>query len=146
LRSGRNPARWLLLAILLVAAVAWLQRPAPAPQDHGPASGTGSRPGDIRGSEWPAFLPREARPVLRRIADGGPHPHRQDGSVFHNREGRLPAQTRGYYREYTVDTPGLGHRGARRIVTGGQPPAVYYYTADHYGSFRRFEPPREPSP
>lgn len=80
--------------------------------------------------------------MLQRIASDGPHPHRQDGSTFQNRERRLPQQARGYYREYTVETPGLGHRGARRIVTGGRPPAEYYYTDDHYGSFRRFDPPR----
>ena len=87
----------------------------------------------------PAFLPQEARQTLERIQRGGPFPHRQDGSVFQNREGRLPRQARGYYREYTVDTPGLDHRGERRIVTGGQPPSEYYYTDDHYESFRRFE-------
>ena len=67
--------------------------------------------------------------------------HPQDGSVFGNRERRLPRREHGYYREYTVPTPGLKHRGARRIVTGGDPPAEWYYTADHYGSFRRFDPP-----
>lgn len=87
----------------------------------------------------PAFLPAEARQTLDLIQRGGPFPHRQDGSVFQNREGRLPRQARGYYREYTVDTPGLDHRGARRIVTGGKPPREYYYTDDHYESFRRFE-------
>lgn len=60
--------------------------------------------------------------------------------MFFNREGLLPAKPRGYYREFTVDTPGLSHRGARRIVTGGDPPEVWYYTDDHYASFRRFEP------
>ena len=87
----------------------------------------------------PAFLPAEARQTLSLIQRGGPFPHRQDGDVFQNREGRLPRQARGYYREYTVDTPALSHRGARRIVTGGQPPREYYYTDDHYESFRRFE-------
>jgi len=91
----------------------------------------------------PAFLPPEARDTLRLIAKGGPFPHRQDGSVFQNREGHLPKKPRGYYREYTVDTPGLDHRGARRIVTGGEPPSEYYYTDDHYDSFRRFEVPRD---
>nr|WP_057659402.1 ribonuclease domain-containing protein [Pseudoxanthomonas dokdonensis] len=88
----------------------------------------------------PAFLPAEARQTLQLIARGGPFPHRQDGSVFANREARLPARPRGYYHEYTVDTPGLDHRGTRRIVTGGQPPEVYYYTDDHYESFRSFQP------
>jgi ribonuclease T1 len=87
----------------------------------------------------PAFLPAEARQTLDLIQRGGPFPHRQDGSVFQNREGRLPRQARGYYREYTVATPDLDHRGARRIVTGGTPPREYYYTDDHYESFRRFE-------
>ncbi|CAN7314664.1 ribonuclease [Pseudoxanthomonas sp. LjRoot168] len=87
----------------------------------------------------PAFLPPEARQTLALIQRGGPFPHRQDGSVFQNREGRLPRRERGYYREYTVDTPGRDHRGERRIVAGGQPPREYYYSDDHYESFRRFE-------
>jgi len=138
----------LLLAVALVATALWLQRDRePAMEDAAPAVvAVGAAGNHVPASAWPAFLPKEARPVLRRIADGSPHPYRQDGSVFQNREGRLPAQSRGYYREYTVETPGLGHRGARRIVTGGQPPAAYYYTDDHYDSFRRFEPPREPAP
>ncbi|MCC5870257.1 MAG: ribonuclease, partial [Gammaproteobacteria bacterium] len=68
-----------------------------------------------------------------------PFPYRQDGSVFHNREGLLPARPTGYYREYTVRTPGARDRAARRIVAGGQPPEVYYYTQDHYRSFVRIE-------
>ena len=94
----------------------------------------------------PAFLPPEARATLALIACGGPFPHRQDGAVFQNREGRLPRQGRGYYREYTVDTPGLAHRGARRIVTGGDPRREYYYTDDHYESFRRFEMSQDTTP
>ena len=58
--------------------------------------------------------------------------------MFGNREGLLPRQPRGWYREYTVDTPGLRHRGARRIVTGGNPPREWYYSDDHYRSFRSF--------
>ena len=87
----------------------------------------------------PDFLPTEARDTLALIARGGPFPHPQDGSVFGNREKRLPARPRGYYREYTVETPGLSHRGARRIITGGKPPEMYYYTDDHYDSFRSFQ-------
>jgi len=59
--------------------------------------------------------------------------------TFGNYEGLLPKQPRGYYREYTVETPGARTRGTRRIITGGNPPEVYYYTDDHYRSFRRFE-------
>lgn len=87
----------------------------------------------------PAFLPPEARTTLNLIAAGGPFVHRQDGVVFGNYEGRLPSQPRGYYHEYTVTTPGAGNRGARRIITGGTPPAVYYYTSDHYESFQAFD-------
>ena len=80
---------------------------------------------------------RELSRTLLLIQQGGPFPHSQDGTTFHNRERLLPSKPRGYYREYTVATPGLNHRGARRVVTGGQPPDIYYYTADHYRSFRQ---------
>ena len=66
----------------------------------------------------------------------------ESGSHFQNREGRLPAQPTGYYREYTVRTPGSPDRGARRIVSGGNPPVEFYYTDDHYRSFRRIEVPQ----
>lgn len=87
----------------------------------------------------PAFLPPEAQAVVARILRDGPYPYPQDGSTFGNYEGHLPRQPRGWYHEYTVPTPGLSHRGTRRIVTGGTPPQVWYYSADHYRSFRRFE-------
>src|SRR3546814_17202251 len=78
--------------------------------------------------------------TLALIERGVPYPHRQDGGTFQNRERLLPAQPRGYYREYTVRTPGSRDRGARRIVSGGSPPAEFFYTDDHYRSFRRFAP------
>jgi ribonuclease T1 len=90
---------------------------------------------------WPAFLPGEARRTVALIQHGGPFPYRQDGTTFGNRERRLPQRERGWYREYTVDTPGLRHRGARRIITGGHPPKDWHYTDDHYESFRSFTPP-----
>ncbi|PKG88311.1 DNA-binding protein [Psychrobacter sp. Sarcosine-02u-2] len=75
--------------------------------------------------------------TLALIQQGGPFPYpNKDGTTFYNREGKLPAQSQGYYREYTVPTPGVSHRGAQRIVTGGHPPTVYYLTVDHYDSFR----------
>jgi ribonuclease T1 len=80
-------------------------------------------------------LPAEARQTLAQIKAGGPFPYTKDGSVFGNREGLLPQRTRGYYREYTVKTPGAKDRGARRIVAGM--PGEYYYTDDHYRSFKR---------
>jgi ribonuclease T1 len=82
-----------------------------------------------------AGLPREARETLELIRRGGPYPYRQDGRVFGNREKRLPIRSRGYYHEYTVPTPGAHDRGARRIVSGQD--GEYYYTDNHYGSFRR---------
>jgi len=80
---------------------------------------------------------RELQKTLVRIRNNGPFPYDRDGITFHNRERLLPTKPSGYYREYTVDTPGLSHRGPRRVVTGGSPPDVYYYTEDHYKSFRQ---------
>jgi len=85
-------------------------------------------------------LPAEARQTERVIRAGGPFPYSKDGVVFGNRERALPRQPRGYYREYTVRTPGSRDRGARRIVCGGQQPRepeACFYTEDHYASFRR---------
>lgn len=82
---------------------------------------------------------QELEHTLALIQRGGPYPYEQDDGTFFNRERHLPEKPRGYYREYTVKTPGEPTRGARRIVAGGQPPEVYYYTEDHYSSFRRIE-------
>lgn len=79
-------------------------------------------------------LPPEGRQTLQLIRDGGPFRYERDGVTFQNREGILPSQKRGYYREYTVPTPGEEDRGARRIVTGDR--GERYYTDDHYDSFR----------
>lgn len=87
-----------------------------------------------------AGLPPEAIETLALIQRGGPFPYRKDGTTFQNRERLLPTKPRGFYREYTVPTPGSRDRGARRIVAGGNPPEVFYYTADHYSSFRQIEP------
>ncbi len=82
-----------------------------------------------------AQLPPEARQAVLLIHKGGPYIYARDGTVFSNREGLLPKQKRGYYREYTVKTPGERTRGARRIIagTGGE----LYYTEDHYNHFHR---------
>jgi ribonuclease T1 len=84
-------------------------------------------------------LPRPGRETYELIRRGGPFPHDKDGTVFGNRERLLPIERRGYYREYTVTTPGSRDRGARRIVCGGpaRTPHACYYTADHYASFRK---------
>ena len=88
-------------------------------------------------------LPVEARQTLDLIRKGGPFPFKQDGVVFGNREKLLPQKARGYYREYTVKTPGSRDRGARRVVAGSgtsgdaKTSNEYWYTDDHYNSFRR---------
>jgi ribonuclease T1 len=87
-----------------------------------------------------AKLPPEARTTLSLVYQGGPFPYSRDGITFRNFEKLLPARPRGYYREYTVPTPGLKYRGARRIVCGGETPRQpdhCYYSADHYRSFRK---------
>ena len=129
-----------LVIVLVVALLAW--RPSP----HAPPPGTGADapratvPAPAR--HGPGSLPPEVARTLHLIATGGPFPHAQDGTVFGNYEGLLPRQPRGYYHEYTVDTPGVRTRGTRRVITGGDPPTEYFYTGDHYRSFRRIEGPR----
>lgn len=78
-------------------------------------------------------LPAEARDVVDKLDHGGAFKYRQDGTTFGNRERRLPPKPQGYYREYTVATPGLSDRGPRRVIAGRQ--GELYYTPDHYRSF-----------
>lgn len=90
-----------------------------------------------------ADLPRQGRLTYALILEGGPFPYEKDGTVFGNRERLLPTARRGYYREYTVATPGARNRGARRIVCGGRQPTqpdACWYTQDHYASFRQIVP------
>jgi len=89
-----------------------------------------------------AELPPQGQQVYALILQGGPFASERDGTMFGNRERLLPIKKKGFYLEYTVPTPGLKHRGVRRIVCGGQPrrPDVCYYTADHYESFRKIVP------
>ena len=104
------------------------------------ATGTNGMPGRGAGEVVLASLPPDAQRTDTLIRRGGPFPHAKDGAVFFNRERHLPRQNKGYYREYTVRTPGAADRGARRIVCGGREaaaPDACYYTADHYNSFRR---------
>lgn len=157
-RRSSNWIPWLLLALVLVGGwMAWPRQqaqPLPAPagneaarthpaetsQPSPPIDASPLTELDADAVRQPGFLPPEAYDTITLIQRGGPFPHRQDGGVFANREGRLPRKPRGWYREYTVDTPGLSHRGARRIVTGGDPPREWYYTDDHYDTFRAFDP------
>ena len=134
--------KWIRLAALLLLALLaaeWWSARAPA-GDPGPgvpaASPATATEADAR---YPSYLPPEATATLELIERDGPFPYERDGTTFQNRERQLPERPRGYYREYTVETPGSRDRGARRIVTGGNPPEVYYYTDDHYRSFRQLE-------
>lgn len=131
--------RWIGIALLAVLALGqwWFQdgRP-PSPDPDVPAA---QQPAT---RVYPDFLPAQAHAVIERILRGAAHPYRRDGSVFQNRERRLPIRSVGHYREYTVPTPGARDRGARRIVTGGDPPTEFWYSDDHYRSFRSFEVPR----
>jgi guanyl-specific ribonuclease Sa len=133
--------RWVRIAALLALAVLaahwWTEQPSL--ERAAPGGATEAAPAQGRGERYPAFLPPEAMVTLELIERGGPFPYDRDGTTFQNRERRLPDRPRGYYREYTVETPGSPDRGARRIVAGGTPPEVYYYTDDHYRSFRRVE-------
>ncbi len=103
---------------------------APTHQANAPPSGSA---GNLPVVAY-ADLPPEAHATIRLIEQDGPFPYRQDGATFQNRERLLPRHPEGYYREYTVETPGASNRGARRIVTGSS--GEMYYTDDHYDSFR----------
>jgi ribonuclease T1 len=132
LAGRRRQAVYAVLAAL-VLAVWWLSQ-------HGTTSDSPDRTGQtdpVSGLRWVDLddLPAEAAETVRLIDDGGPFPYDRDGIAFGNREGILPDQRRGYYREYTVPTPGEDDRGARRVVTGA--PGEYYWTEDHYDSFER---------
>src|SRR3989338_3001677 len=119
------------LRLWMLAALLWLPQAQAA--DTAGGGGPAVQPG------LPAIavaeLPAEARDTLQAIKQGGPFAYERDGVVFKNYERILPKQPRGYYREYTVRTPGARNRGARRIVCG--PPVECYYTADHYQTFKR---------
>ncbi|CCE23969.1 MULTISPECIES: ribonuclease domain-containing protein [Methylotuvimicrobium] len=136
----RGFPRWLILVALIVGLAQWWNFDTSIIDEA--KTIIGSTEGSTKHDTETAFLPKEAYLTIRRIQQGGPHPYPQDDKTFFNRERHLPQKPRGYYREYTVDTPGLSHRGARRIVTGGQPPQVWYYTDDHYNSFRAFPVPQ----
>jgi ribonuclease T1 len=106
--------------------------------------------GGVQAKEWTSSnatvalnqLPVQGVETYQLIRQGGPFPFEKDGVVFGNRERLLPAEKRGYYREYTVKTPRSRNRGVRRIVCGGPAttPDTCYYSADHYANFRRIVP------
>lgn len=134
---GRS--RYALVAVIAFIAIvgAWVLFRTNASDTSGPAAPAAQVAGVPTCSL--TSLPPEAAVTLRVIHAGGPFPFpRNDGVVFGNREGHLPDQTRGYYHEYTVITPGAKNRSTRRIITGGAPltnPLQYFYTGNHYDSF-----------
>ena len=139
-QQRHNPfALFKAAALLVVLLLGWLLTQGPLQHLLPSPAGQGSS-GQVQ-VQTGAPIQREIDKTLALIRQGGPYPHSQDGTVFQNRERQLPAHPRGYYREYTVRTPGLSHRGPRRIVTGGNPPVIFYYTEDHYRSFRILEKP-----
>lgn len=130
--SGRGWRHALTVMMLVLASAASNQ-----------ALSRNTEPAEVRTVEITiaaAQLPSQGRDVLTLIDKGGPFGHDKDGTVFGNREKLLPPGPRGFYREYTVKTPGIGHRGAKRIVCGGLKPTqpdACFFTEDHYASFRR---------
>lgn len=119
--------RWVCRIIFAVSVL--LTGPANAKPDVVPANAVAL-----------SQLPLEARTTYRLVRSGGPFPYAKDGLVFGNRESVLPRRPPGYYREYTVRTPGAADRGARRIVCGGYTtsrPDACFFTGDHYTSFRQ---------
>ncbi len=115
-----------LVGLVLLVLAGWFAQSQLSDEPSPPATGMQERA--------LSELPPEAEDTWRLIEQGGPFPYPEDdGKVFGNREGLLPEQDRGYYHEYTVETPGSDDRGARRLVTGAEDEV--YYTGDHYESF-----------
>ena len=144
--TGRQRYRWLLLLAAATMLVAWLVAGG-GQGDDDPAGGGGSTSSTSSSADDTtdaatglpvvrlAALPPEAGRTVELIDSGGPFPEPDhDGGTFGNREELLPDQPMGYYREYTVPTPGVDHRGARRIVAGDEGDELYW-TDDHYSSF-----------
>ena len=135
----------LALPLMSCSATATLPAPtvtvtetvtAPTPGTRAPTSpppATRQAPASGLPTIGVAELPPEGQLTLELIAAGGPFPYRQDDQTFQNREGILPSRPYGFYREYTVETPGSPDRGARRLVAGSD--GVVFYTDDHYNSF-----------
>lgn len=146
----RSSSKLLAFAALVIAVVALVVAmvgggPLTAPQETSSVQSTTAEPGSAstppsvaNPSALPTInasqLPKEAQQTLALIAKGGPYPYREDDGNFGNFEGLLPKKSSGFYKEYTVETPGASNRGARRIIVGKD--TAKYYTADHYDSFK----------
>lgn len=152
--GARSTLSWLV-PLLITALVAGVWRVATRDASTTPADAPGTRATATAGRSGTAYptsgntpdsgldtiaeskLPQGAKETLALIRAGGPYKYDQDDKTFQNREGILPGQKRGYYREYTVETPGSGDRGARRIIGGRD--GDRYWTTDHYDSFRQIQ-------
>ncbi|MFH9247853.1 ribonuclease domain-containing protein [Streptomyces lydicus] len=132
-RITRMGAAGALVSALLIGGTAVAATPAVATARPATTYATAAHVQSV-GNVCYSKLPSQAHDTLDLIAKGGPYPYPKDGTVFDNREGSLPAQSTGYYHEYTVITPGSPDRGARRIVAGEKKDEDYY-TADHYSTF-----------
>jgi ribonuclease T1 len=130
-RRTRRPLLVLVLLLVLLA-IGYVARTVHSNEHH--SSSTHSQTMATVGL---SALPIDARHTIALVQAGGPFPYSRDGVVFRNAEGLLPKERSGYYHEYTVPTPGESDRGARRIITGAD--GEFYYTADHYESFKRVE-------
>jgi ribonuclease T1 len=151
--GGRSPVRRMkfsftpkmqrLLALAIIALLwalsQYLSTPGPGSSPQRPAPQTVRESAPKVEIPEQTKLPAEVYQVLRLIESGGPFPYEKDGTTFNNREGRLPVKPKGYYKEYTVPTPHSLHRGARRLIRGGE--GEVYYTDDHYRTFMRIVPP-----
>ncbi|WLP94896.1 ribonuclease domain-containing protein [Psychrobacter sp. M13] len=138
-QKNRSPISRLFSIIAIIALAAYFFGDLQSIFDNSPGSTTIAQSAETTNQN---AITGDAQidNTIALIGQGGPFPYpAKDGTTFYNREGRLPKESSGYYREYTVPTPGVSHRGARRIVTGGNPPAVYYLTVDHYDSFSQLE-------
>ena len=141
--SSRRKVSAALISLFVLVVVGWSgQRMFANPPDAG--SVNMGRLAVASATDLPvralSQLPPQAAQVWQLIQHSGPFPYRQDGAVFGNRERRLPPRQSGFYREYTVPTPGEHDRGPRRLITGRT--AELYYTGDHYTSFVSVDPKR----
>lgn len=134
-RRKAQPLALVIVALAVIITGWWQQSGTPA------ATGAGAPASPPPAASRLDGIPAAERPQLERtlalIERGGPFPHKKDGTVFQNREGKLPQRPRGYYREYTVPTPGASNRGARRVVQGRD--GDTWYTSDHYNTFVRID-------
>lgn len=129
--------RSLRLGLVLLMAIVWMPFAHGGQNNDGPSRQYKNSVSLEITTISVAQLPPEGREVLKAIKQGGPFEYDRDGVVFGNRERILPKQQRGYYHEYTVKTPGVSHRGTRRIVCGIVPEC--YYSNNHYQSFARIK-------